>query len=216
MLKNITAYIFSFIIFLSTASSAFIPTFSLEEPTEWQYLRSPYKNGKFLLEESDNGLRWHFEALTSFHYQSPLLNGMNFDLKIKHKAFVGMEFNYVGLKKEANSLTTKYKLYSLYYIPVTIPSQYSTFEIKLGLKHLEREEITSGYAFGFNYELLPKKPVTFNLAMEHVYLDGRPFYDFDWTCGFYWQKINFFFGYRYLNSKALSLSGTHGGIKYNF
>lgn len=197
-------------------SKAFIPTFSLEEPTEWQYVKSPYKNNKFLLEESDNGSYWHFEALTSYHYQSQSLNGINFDCKIKHKAFTGTEFNYVGLTKKNNNVITKYKLYSFYYIPVTIPSQYSAFEIKLGLKHLEQDEITSGYTFGFNYQLLPKRPVTFNLSMEHVYLDGRPFYDFDWTCGFYWGKVNFFLGYRYLNTKALSLSGTHTGIKCNF
>ncbi|MDD5772027.1 MAG: hypothetical protein PHX78_01010 [bacterium] len=216
MLKNILTLIFGFIILLSTISNAFIPTFSLEKPTEWQYVKVPYKNNKFLLEESDNGFNWHFEALTSFHYQSPSLNGINFDLKIKYQAFAGMEFNYVDLKKKDNNLITKYKLYSLYYIPITIPSQYSAFEIKLGLKHLEQEEIIYGYAFGFNYELLPKKPVTFNLSMEHVYLDERPFYDFDWTCGFYWKKINFFLGYRYLSSKTLFLSGTHAGIKYNF
>lgn len=208
MLKKAFILISSFIVFFPAVSVAFLPTFTLEEPVKWQYVQPPYKDTKFLLEESNNQSRWHFEALTSFHYQSSSLNGINFDLKAKHRAFVGAEFNYVDLKK--------YKLYSFYYIPITIPSQYSAFEFKLGLKHLEQDEITSGYTFGFNYQLLPKKPAVFNLSMEHVYLDERPFYDFDWTCGFYWKKVNFLIGYRYLRAKALSLNGTHAGIKYNF
>ncbi|MEW6087913.1 MAG: hypothetical protein AB1498_06365 [bacterium] len=216
MCKKIFTFIFIFIMSFPAVSFCIVPTFTLEEPVEWQYVKHPYINNKFLLEEADNQSRWHFEALASFHYQSSSLNGINFNFKVKHQAFVGTEFNYVNLKKEENNLIIKYKLYSFYYIPITIPSQYSTFELKLGLKHLEREEITSGYTFGFNYHLLPKKPVTFSLSMEHVYLDERPFYDFDWTSGFYWKKINFFVGYRYLRTKAFSLNGSHAGIKYNF
>ncbi|MFH1287523.1 MAG: hypothetical protein ABII25_02375 [bacterium] len=208
MLKKVFILIFSFIVFFSTVANAIFPTFTLEEPAKWQYVKPPYKSDKFLLEASNNQSPWHCDALASFHYQSSSLNGLNFDFKIKHQAFAGAEFNYVDLEK--------YKLYSFYYIPITIPSQYSAFEFKLGLKHLEQNETTSGYTFGFNYQLLPKKPATVNLSMEHVYLDGRPFYDFDWVCGFYWGKINFVLGYRYLRAKAFSLNGTHAGIKYNF